>query len=137
MRAMPSLAAAGLAAAALVGSAAAPAGAGASLPVPTFTVTPSAYLFDLARVEAAWSNQLVGITEEAFGVWECLPGTFSGATCDLRGAAEAVASGSVVVTVSKTVHSTTCGTDSTQCSVRLVSDRGVEKGSVDIFFSAK
>ena len=84
MRRAPSLIAAGLAAAAALGGpAAAPAAAG-PIPVPTFTVTPSTNLFNGQSVDVAWSNQFVGITESAFSVWECLPGTFSTATCDFR-----------------------------------------------------
>ena len=138
MRGLPTLAAAGLAAAAaLAGPAAAPAAAGTSIPVPTFTVDPSMNLFDGITVGAAWSNQFVGLTENEFGVWECLPGPLALGTCDLKGEAPATPAGSVDIVISRRVGSTTCGTDTTQCSVRLISNAGVEKGSVPITFRSK
>jgi hypothetical protein len=138
MRPLPSLAAAGFAAAAtLAGPVAAPAGAGTTIPVPTFTLSGSTGLVDGSTVQASWTNQFVGLTENEFGVWECLPGPLALGTCDLKGEAPATPNGSVQIVIARQVGFTTCGTDTTQCSVRLISNAGVEKGSVPIEFSSK
>ena len=140
-RGHPLAAAAGVVAATVLASAGpAAAGSGTALPVPTFGLDPSGLFFDGEGTTASWSNQFVGLTETTFRVDECAPGGLDADHCTTLATVAATNSGSVHVTAHKVVGGAgyTCGMEPgvDQCTVYLISNIGIVKGSEAINFIA-